>query len=525
MFKTLQISFRLKNTYRVNSILYAIRQIPLLKRVLSDRLYQMRGPKIFAGILALIWEILSIFLGKFLYFLTLVVGLSALYDGQNSSAVFCHILLFLTILGGFANTHLFHATRDSYYALMLLRMDARQYMLVHYGYNLLKTLIGFMPFALVFGLQRGVHPGLCILIPFFVVGVKLTAAGITLRHCKKSGEYYDEDKPKRWYWPTAALLLALAHGLSALHITLPLGVSAAIMGLCVLTGLCSIPEILHFPNFRPLCQQLLSRLFTQMDQAKDATRTASRKAITADPAITSRRSGFAYLNELFVRRHRKILWRTATRIAAVEAIGAVGVFVALLLRPELEQGVLALLLNALPYFVFILYAINRGPSFTQALFVNCDCSLLTYSFYKQPQMILKLFLIRLREIVKVNLLPAAVLGFALAALLYFTGGRAYLLDCCVMVVSVLSLSIFFSVHYLTVYYLLQPYTVATQIKSGTYRLVMWVTYFICFLLMRLRMATLTFGLGCIAFCIVYWVGSAILVYRLAPRTFRLRTGS
>ena len=34
MNKTLKITFSLKNTYRVNSILYALRQIPLIKNCL-----------------------------------------------------------------------------------------------------------------------------------------------------------------------------------------------------------------------------------------------------------------------------------------------------------------------------------------------------------------------------------------------------------------------------------------------------------------------------------------------------------
>ena len=33
MIKTLRLSFSLKNTYRVNSILYAIRQIPLIGKI------------------------------------------------------------------------------------------------------------------------------------------------------------------------------------------------------------------------------------------------------------------------------------------------------------------------------------------------------------------------------------------------------------------------------------------------------------------------------------------------------------
>ena len=85
------------------------------------------------------------------------------------------------------------------------------------------------------------------------------------------------------------------------------------------------------------------------------------------------------------------------------------------------------------------------------------------------------------------------------------------------------MSLFFSVHYLTVYYLLQPYNAGTEIKSGTYRLVMTATYLVCFCLMQLRMSTLVFGILTIVFCVLYSLIACVLVYKLAPKTFRLRT--
>ena len=182
-----------------------------------------------------------------------------------------------------------------------------------------------------------------------------------------------------------------------------------------------------------------------------------------------------------------------------------------------------MLLNFLPYFVFIMYAINRGTSFTQALFMNCDHSLLTYSFFKQPKMILRLFAIRLREIIKVNLLPAAVIGVGLAVLLYASGGTENPLEYGVLIVSILSMSVFFSVHYLTIYYLLQPYNAGTEMKSGTYRLILMATYLVCYFLMQVRMPILLFGLLCIAFCLLYCGVACFLIYRFAPRTFRIRT--
>ena len=68
MNKTFRISFSLKNTYRVNSILYALKQIPLVKELLPDRLYQVHGLKVFANVIAALWEVATIFLGKFLIF-------------------------------------------------------------------------------------------------------------------------------------------------------------------------------------------------------------------------------------------------------------------------------------------------------------------------------------------------------------------------------------------------------------------------------------------------------------------------
>ena len=91
------------------------------------------------------------------------------------------------------------------------------------------------------------------------------------------------------------------------------------------------------------------------------------------------------------------------------------------LLPEEKTVINEIVMTWLPYFVFIMYAINRGTNFTQALFMNCDHSLLTYSFYKQPSFILRLFQIRLREIMKINAVPALVIGIGLALILFATG--------------------------------------------------------------------------------------------------------
>ncbi len=521
MIKTFRISFALKNTYRVNGIIHSIRQIPLIKRLVPQAAYGVGGFKVLANVLSAIWEVVTVFLGKFLYFLLMVAGIGALYDGP-ADRIYLHILAILSVIGAFSNTYMFNPTRDKYYAMILMRMDARSYTLTNYGYALLKLIVGFLPFSLYFGMARGVPVWLCLLIPFAVAGMKAVAAAMTLRDYEKTGRATNENKLDKWAWVLIAVFLAAAYGLPALRLSLPAPVSAAFFILSFAAGLLSLRKILSFDSYTLMYKELLADSLNQMDAMKDAAKKQSERAISADTSIVSHRKGFEYMNELFVKRHRRILWKASERIAYVCLALVLGLWLLFYLQPEFKAATNRVLMTFLPYFVFIMYAINRGTNFTQALFMNCDRSLLTYSFFKEPRMILRLFAIRLREIVKVNLLPAAVIGGGLALLLWQSGGTENSLDYAVLVVSILAMSVFFSVHYLTIYYLLQPYTAGTELKSGTYRLVTSATYFVCYFMMQVRLPIQVFGLACIAFCVLYCAAACVLVYRLAPKTFRIR---
>ena len=111
---------------------------------------------------------------------------------------------------------------------------------------------------------------------------------------------------------------------------------------------------------------------------------------------------------------------------------------------------------------------------------------------------------------------------ALALLLFASGGADSPLDYGILFVSVVSMSIFFSVHYLTLYYLLQPYNAGTELKSGTYKVITVVTYLVSWTMIQVKLPILVFGLLMIAFCVIYCIVASFLVYRFAPKTFRLR---
>ncbi|MCI8549530.1 MAG: hypothetical protein HFI68_02855 [Lachnospiraceae bacterium] len=529
MIKTLRLSFALKNTYRVNGILYAIRQIPVIKKIVPAGVYQVRGFKIFANVLSVIWEVVTVFLGKLLYFLLMINGVMRLYDlpPETDSRLFLHLLLFLSAGGALLNTYMFNPTKDKYYAMILLGMDAKSYTLVNYFYALLKVIAGFGLCSFLFAFPRGCSLWQCLLIPFFVAGVKMSVSAYALWDYEKKGTVRDENKLSKYSWGIVAVFLAAAYGLPAAGFLIPASVSTILMLLGAGSGFLFLYKFLTFQSYRVMYKELFSgapSLSVQLDNkaAVKVQQEQSYKSISGDKNITSSRRGFEYLNELFIKRHRKILWRPAKKITAVICALTAGGLMAFRIVPEFKETVNGLLMTSLPYFVLIMYFLNRGTNFTSALFINCDHSLLTYSFYKQPQFILKLFQIRLREIIKVNLLPAAVTGVGLAILLYASGGTDNPANYLILVVSILCMSIFFSVHYLMLYYLLQPYNAGTEIKSGTYQLILIVTYIVSYLLLQVKLPTLMFGIMTIVFCILYCIIASILVYRLAPKTFRIR---
>ena len=98
-------SYEIKNTYRVNSIIYTLKHLPLIGKLLPATLYKCKPLKIFSNVISAIMEVLSIILWKYLYILIMLMCVIPYFNNQSGS--FLTIIIFLTIIGGFLNTQLF----------------------------------------------------------------------------------------------------------------------------------------------------------------------------------------------------------------------------------------------------------------------------------------------------------------------------------------------------------------------------------------------------------------------------------
>lgn len=524
MLKSFIISFKLKNTYRVNSIIYSIKQLPIIKKILPDSLYKNRGLKIFANIISILVEVIGIFIGKLLYIVLMIFSVLQLYKTNNADT-FLHIFMFLTLCGALLNTYMFNPTKDKYYAMILMNMDAKKYTLSNYYYSMLKVIIGFLPFTIIFGLMAGIPLWLCLILPIFVVFSKMIVSYYSIYKFKKTKKATNENIPTKIVWGLIGILLAVGYGIPVLGFTINIPIFLVIFIIFAILGIISFIKINNFTQYKRMYKQILTNENVYVVQNQTSTqiiKDSVSKQIEYNEKYTSNKNGFAFFHELFVKRHRKILTEAVKKQFVIILIVFIATIIGIWLNNDFKERINGILMEYLPYFVFIMYILNRGTTVTQAMFMNCDHSMLSFRIYRTPKVLLGVFKERLKTLITINLFPAVEIGLGLTLLLFLTGGTDNNLNYVILLISIIAMSIFFSVHYLVMYYLLQPYNVNTEMKSSTYRVVQAITYFVCYYMIQVKLPTLYFGIATITFSVLYCIISLILVYRLAPQTFKLR---
>ena len=320
MIKSFITSFKLKNTYKVNSIIYSIRQLPLIKKILPNELYKNKALKIIGNIISALWQMVSIFLGKFLYIFLMIAAVIPMVSKTNNADVFLHIFLFLTLIGGLMNTFMFNPTKDKYYAMIIMNMDAKKYTLSNYYYELIKVIIGFLPFTIAFGSSIEIPIYMCILLPIFVVMIKMIVSTYNLYYFEKYKIAKNENMPTKILWVTVGILLGIAYGLPILSININQTIFMITFAITVILGIFSFIKINKFNEYRKMYKQILTNqnvYAVQNQTSTDIIKDNVAKQIEFDSNLTSNKKGFAYFHDIFVKRHKKILTEAVKKQAVV----------------------------------------------------------------------------------------------------------------------------------------------------------------------------------------------------------------
>jgi hypothetical protein len=232
------------------------------------------------------------------------------------------------------------------------------------------------------------------------------------------------------------------------------------------------------------------------------------------------KTGYDFFNTIFFERHKEILLRSARKYSLILAATYIIIGYLILNKTGYYDKVSNFFLHNIGWFGLVMFIVNRGAIITQAMFFNCDHAMLRYNFYREPKGILELFKKRLIIVSKVNLLPAIVIGLGNIVLLVLTNNTNILMITANFLY-IISLSIFFSVHYLVIYYLFQPFNKEMEVKKISYSIMTLITYMITYSLTNITINPLTLCGIVIVFTIAYVIISLRLVYKYAPETFKL----
>lgn len=532
------VILRIDAAMRGNKVIYWLGRVPLVKRLVSDSLYRAKEGKLALSVLLWIWRILKSFGGTFLYVaLMCVLPLLLVFDPSvglsESFDSFCWLLFWLSfVAGSLLNPCAVVADPLKYTCVRMMSMDARSYHfwaeLKHHGEYFLTFAAALTTACAVLGQSALIG----LLLTVELAGARLILDLLHLR-------LYDRLKRPLYgrVWFTLTVIFGC---LCAAYLP------AFALELHTRRWLLSLPALLLFPVGGAVAAAVLYRyprwyrLTLDTCTADKISTEAARKKqeksqfndvklqesdLTAE-ASGSALSGWPGLQALFFRRHSRMMYKPLKYILI--AIGAFTVAACAFLLVFRDPDIAALfsaVTVTLPFCVFLLYLIQSnimGNRITKAMFYNCDLAMLKFGWYRQPKVILTNFMLRFRRICGVNLLMSAALCVMFTAMVLCAGGRPPAADYAAFLVALLTLAVFFSVHSLGMYYLFQPFTSDLKMKNPFFGIINGIMYVLCYACIQIRSTPTWFTPVVLAVTVLYSAVILLLVWKRAPRTFRVK---
>lgn len=520
MINTLKLSLKIDFNYAINSFIYTIKKTPILKNIITSNLYEKEGFKTFVRILGVICTSLRLLLFRGFYFT--IIYTMAKFIHHSTSEAFFHIFFIFSIMGMFINTSILSTSRKKNISILLFKMDAKKFILSHYYFSLIVDFIlNSIYLSIILSILK-VPISFSLLLSLFSLLSKNTGEALSVW-------YYQKNKQKLLTEKIYFLIIILGLLISLLPL---IGISFSYRVILLFTlifGITTIPSLIYLlkvDNYKMIYKKI-NALNLQMQQMN--TNQSARQFMVElrdqdreiNPKKLKGKKGYDLFNTIFFERHRYLLLRSSKIFATISAILIVIMIIIIMEYPKDQLLIHNFLKDHISFLIFFMYFINRGEIVTQAMFFNCDHSMLTFNFYKKPKVILEVFKRRLSTLIKVNLIPAIVIAIGFPLILSLTGSVTTL-ECICIFTLIIFVSIFFSVHYLVMYYLLQPYSREMKMKSPTYSFVNLATYFICYMMTKLHFNSILFCTIVIFFTILYMFISLILIYKKAPTTFKIK---
>lgn len=535
-----KLIFQVTASCNVNTLLYYLQKLPVIGKKVPDSVYADPGLKKKLQGVVTVLNLLKKIVSKALYLLT-VIALPAILmakkpDAAPISDLMIHELFFLSALfGALADSMIFTVTRPKIMCLKYLKMEPGSFVRSALFSAYFPHFALYLPMLLVlfslFGNGSGTGLREAAAVWFLLLCFRFLGEALQLLLFDKTGIILSR---KNGFEIPFMLLCAAAAYLPMFVRKLP-PVSGTVLNPAFLaaSGILGAAAFYYvvrgYLGYGEKLIRTLDTSFLFSEAVKQSkTSTFSDVAVREEDltigsgAGHDNLKGYALLNTLFFERHRRQLMKPAKLRSAIAFCLFPAGALLYMLKPETAVSLANYLPTLLPSFVFVMYFLSVADKACRAMFYNCDSSLLRFGFYRRPKSILDNFRCRLIKVCGYNLAPAGVLCFSAVLFRILCKVPVFTLDMAVFLVSILLLGIFFGVHHLFMYYVFQPYTTELNVKNPFFSVINTVVYALCFLCMQIETAGTSFALGLLLFTCLYIAAALLLVYRFAPKTFRVK---
>lgn len=526
---------------QVNVLLYYVRKLPFVGEKIPYRLYGETDIKKAIGAIPVVFSVIGAFVGTFLYFLLMIKlpanWIQGFWEKEgifvDQKAVMVYLFLIFSFLpGSFLVSNLTEGAKKDYVLLHVMRIPAVQYYRSKMVLKGVKDTICFLVPLLWFGF--GAESALFVVSLFFTRYIG--HAGI-LQHYRHS-----EKKGKKVFWKSLGktflmfgIILALGYGVAAavprLFFDRYVMAEVVVFLSFTLVGMFCFSKVWKYGGYTIFAKKMVSlKDFLEQDDAVKEARAADVQIQDKDISKEELRSrkyeekeGYDYLNAIFFERHKRIVSRAVkSRIIIILAVGLIGAVALLFVGEQMKQKTFEAMTQMMPVMLFVMYLESTGGRICKAMFFNCDISLLKYGYYREADAILKNFKIRLRKLLMLDAVPAAIICGMILLWTLLCGEILSVWKVIPLMAGSLLLSAFFCLFHLFMYYITQPYTEEKTVKSPIFSVVNALVYFGCYLCLQIQTGSWLFTLGVLAVTIIFIPLSYFCVFRFAPKTFKIR---
>ena len=564
MIWTIYKKFQLAFAQRANRFIFSLKKIKFLGNYISEEWYVRSDIKKILGIFGIISAAVGDVLAKLLYFGAVVclpgIILTGLWewDVANFVAMFLCTFFFLNgMLGSFMNSKITcnACDEDEYVLLNLMRFNPKEHYLttILWEYGRQFIYYGMILYLLA---VRFYH------ISFFhyawlmaaYAALRFIGEAVRLKINVKFGMPFQEKNKTAagFYYIYNVLMICAGYGIVPVLflvqgkkgiVDLPLvhnyGLMLGILAVVLAAGVWSVRYLWTYPDYvlvaRRLCNmQALQKFEEAVENAENNSYALQDNEIKEEELkqrLYPEKKGYDYLNAIFFQRHKKLVRNVvrakAIMVGLVFGAATIGLIIANVVMPEKEflrisDVIWKNVKNFIPIMVFIMYCTSSGQNLTKAMFYNCDIFLLKQGYYRSREAILQGFKIRLSYMLRAELPTLLIFCGGIVVNTLLLRQQQHVLQMLSIILCACSLTVFYSVLFLCMYYIFQPFTEGgSQIGFG-YRACSAAVYIVSYMCLQLGTVPAFFSSLVLAVTVILLIAGFAIAWMVAPKTFRLK---